>query len=272
MKKKYFLFMLCILALLFFACKKNNSIEESINPDDVSLAKVLIDGKLRVGVDISHPPMSFSDTIGYIKGFDIDILSAVAEFMDIEVEFIEIDWQEKTTLLNNNTIDCIASGFSITPEREKLFELTIPYFRNAQIIVIRNGDGIRTLDDLKGRRAGSQYGTIGMDILEKYMKDIFTQIKGYNETTLTFSELQNRNIDACITDLSAAAYLIKHHANSFAILETGLASDYYAYAFKKGSIALKNEIEAALMALEEDGTLEKISRKWFDSNIIILGK
>lgn len=271
MKKNYFLFVVCILPLLFFACKKMK-MEESFNPDDISLARVLLDGKLRVGVDISHPPMCFSDTTGSIQGFDIDILSAVGEFMDIEVEFVKIDWQEKIKLLNNNTVDCIASGFSITPEREKLLELTIPYFRNAQIIVIRNGENIRTLEDLKGLKGGSQYGTVGMDILEKYMKDIFGQIKGYKGTTTTFSELQNRAIDACITDLSAAAYLMKNQSGSFAILETGLASDFYVYAFKKGHIALKNEIEAALMALEEDGTLEKISRKWFGANIIILGK
>lgn len=270
MKKKFFI-ILCVAILLFCACKKNK-MEDRINPDDISLAKVLIDGTLRVGVDISHPPMCFTDAANTIQGFDCDILSAVAEFMDIEIEFIKIDWQEKIKLLNDNTVDCIASGFSITPEREKLLELTIPYFRNAQIIVIRNGENIRTLDDLKGLKGGSQYGSVGMDILEKYMKDIFSQIKGYNETTVTFSELQNRSIDACITDLSAAAYLMKYQSNDFAILENCLASDSYVYAFKKGSVALKNEVEAALMALEENGTLEKISRKWFDANIIILGK
>ncbi|AGT43044.1 ABC transporter substrate-binding protein [Treponema pedis] len=265
------LVLICLLISLFVSCRKNKN-DKDLFSDDISLAKVLVDGKLRVGVASNYPPLCFSDGRGGLQGFDLDILTAVADFMDIDIEFVGMNWTEKFNFLTAGKIDCIASGFSATPEREKIVEFSMPYFKNAQVIVVRAGENIKTLEDLKNKTVGAQKGALGMDILNAYLKDTVKTIKTYSTIMQAFSDLRNRGVDACITDFCSVAYLINQEGNRYEILENCLASDSYVFAFKKGAVSLKDEINEVLLELEEKGVLEKISRKWFGSNVIIIGK
>ncbi len=265
------LILTCFLIVLFASCRKDETYKKFLT-DDTSLAKVLVAGKLRVGVHPGFPPLCFSGSKGNLEGFDLDILSAVTDYMGIEIEFIKIDWGDKFDLLNDDKIDCVASGFSITPEREKVYELTKPYFKNAQVIVVRADETIKTLEDLNGKIIGGQSGTFGMDIVDKYLKNNVGKIKQYSEQTHILSDLKTRGIDACITDLCVIAYVMQQEPDTYRILEMCLASDSYVYAFKKGAVSLKREIETVLIELDKTDVLEKISRKWFGANGIIIGR
>lgn len=268
MKKIYII--ICILPLLFLACTKTQNSSVVVNDNDLSLAKVIINGRLRVGVDPSYPPMCFYDTRGMMAGVDIDILTAVADFMDTDIEFVEVDWSKKFENLYANEIDCIASGFSTSPERNKIIMPTLSYFKNPQVILVRNSESIKKLSDLKGKKCGTQENSTGMDMVNEKCKYLFSSVRGYKRILSAFYDLRNLAIDACILDLPSAMYFISQNPNSFYILPDCLAEDKYVFALRKNEVALKNEIEQALIALDNNGTLEKISYKWFNAQLIRL--
>ncbi len=268
--KKLFFVCACI-GLLFLSCDK---FSEDQYVEDVSLSEVLVKSKLVVGIDISHPPLSFIDTNGQLTGCDIDIMTAVADAMDIDVEFCPIKWDEKNLLLESKRIDCIASGFSLTEKRKNMYDMTEPYFKNAQIILVLKEKGYKRIEDLRGKTIGGQAKTVGLDVIkfDKKFDGMFKEVKEYHGTMAGISDVKNRGVDAAIADISIITKILKDNPGVFQIIEEAIASDYYVYAFKKGNHTLKNEVEKTLIELEEFGVLEEISRKWFGADVIIIGK
>ncbi len=268
--KKLFLSFACI-TMLFFSCNKES---ENMILNDSSLSEVLVKSKLVVGVDLSHPPLSFIDSSGRIVGSDIDVMTAVADAMDVDIEFRPIKWADKNLLLESRKIDCIASGFSLTEDRKVMYTMTEPYFKNAQIILVLKEKGYKTIDDLEGKIIGGQANTVGMEVIknDKKFENIFKAIREYPGTMDGVSDVKNRGIDAAITDISTITKILEDNPDVFQILQEAIASDYYVYAFKKGHNSLKNEVEKTLIELEAFGTLEKISRKWFGADVFIIGK
>ncbi len=268
--KRFFVLFICI-SVLFFSCQKE---EKKIDSDDISLAKVLVKSKLVVGVDVSLPPLCFINEEGEVVGFDIDVLKAVADSWEIDIEFYPMIWEEKLLLLNKGVIDCVASGFSLTEERKLSYEMTEPYFKNAQIILVLKEKGYKKIEDLKGKTLAVQTGSLGFDVINESdrFKGLFGAIKEYPSNMSGVSDVKNRGADATITDISTISNILKKNPDIFQIMEEAVASDYYVYAFKKGSVSLKNEVEKTLIELGELGTLEKISRKWFGADVVIIGK
>ena len=128
---------------------------------------------------------------------------------------------------------------------------------------------------MKGKKIGGQKGSLGISVIKNnpeltakiaYVRDT------YNNITEVLGDLKNLGIDAGVADLSAIIEYLANEPDVYKIFGDALAMDYYVYAFKKGSLALKNEVEKNLLKLEQQGTLEKISRKWFGADRIILGK
>lgn len=104
---------------------------------DLAKAKELTGGTLKVGCEVGYPPMEYVDNDGvtYV-GFDIDLAKAIAELLEIEVEFTNTAWDGIFAALEKGEYDCIMSAVSITPERQAKYILTEPYVANKQQIVI----------------------------------------------------------------------------------------------------------------------------------------
>ncbi|MBR5140288.1 MAG: transporter substrate-binding domain-containing protein [Clostridia bacterium] len=121
-------------------------------------------GKLIVGYTL-FAPIAYKDDNGNLIGFDIDLAKAVCEMLELEVEFVEIEWSAKEALLEAKTIDCIWNGMTITEERLAAMEISIPYMNNKQVAVIRKDDKdlYKTTDDMKKAIIGAEDGSAGMD-------------------------------------------------------------------------------------------------------------
>ena len=119
-------------------------------------------GKMIVGYTI-FAPIAYEDDNGKLIGFDIELAEAVAEFLNIEIEFKEIDWDSKEALLNNKTIDCIWNGMTITEERQANMEISIPYLNNKQVAIIRieDADTYTDLDSMSDAIIGAEAGSAG---------------------------------------------------------------------------------------------------------------
>lgn len=265
--------MVILLAALLFSCKKNE-INERYS-DDISLAEVLVRSKIIVGVNVYNPPICFYNNKNEIIGFDIDVFKEITNTMNIEVEFRPIVPAEVNELINTGAIDCIASGFSYSDERDETYELTQAYLRNAVVILTLRSREIKTIEDLKGKKIGAQKGSLGA-VLIKNNPDMMSQIHSMNDSydniPQILGDLKNLGVDACVGDISAITEYLSKEPDVYSLVEQAIALDSYVYAFKKGNKALKTEIERVLYILEKKGVLEKISRKWFATNLVIFGK
>jgi polar amino acid transport system substrate-binding protein len=123
---------------------------------------IMEQGKFIVGYT-EFAPIAYKDNDGNLIGFDIELAKAVAEYLQVNVEFKLINWNTKEAELESKTIDCIWNGMTITEERQEAMEITIPYLNNKQVAVIRKADKDKYTDteSMKGAIMGAEAGSAG---------------------------------------------------------------------------------------------------------------
>ena len=125
---------------------------------------IINQGKFIVGYTL-FAPIAFKDDNDNLVGFDIDLAKAVAEYLEIDVQFELIEWSTKEAKLEAKTIDCIWNGMTITEERQANMAVTIPYMNNKQVAIIRKADKdiYKTKEDMAKALLGAEDGSAGMD-------------------------------------------------------------------------------------------------------------
>ncbi len=288
MKKLLSLLMTAALVISFAGCSSSTTASKqsaSANPSsgtaDRSWEKVKSSGKLVLGLDKAFPPMGYIDTkTGHLVGFDIDLAQEACKRLGIQLKLQPIDWNSKTAELNNGNVDCLWNGFSRTPKRAKEFTLSIPYMNNHQILLIKSGSSCQGLDSLKGKTVGVQSDSSAETALnnnadfKKSLKSI-VKIDDYSKAVL---EIQNGTIDAIAIDEIVARYYLTKNPGAYTILkdkngkDASLATEDYVVAVRKSDLTLRDKINSALKAMAKDGTMAKISKKWFGTDVTTVGK
>lgn len=225
---------------------------------------VTLPDKFIVGLDASFPPMGFMDENGEIVGVDIDLAKAVCEKLGIEFVAKPISWDEKELAVNTGEVTCIWNGLTVTTERNYAFELSRPYMRNQQVIVVMEDSPIQEKADLAGKTVAAQSDSSGLFSLQK--DPIITEIAQgealeFDDYIYALEQLRAGLCDAVVMDSVVADYYLTKM--DIRILEEAMATEEYAIAFKKGEKGLCRAVEEALSELESEGVTAQISRKWF---------
>lgn len=241
---------------------------------DASLEKVKQRGKLVLGLDDSFPPMGFRNDDNQIVGYDIDLAREVAKRLGVQLVPQPIDWNAKEQELNTGKIDCIWNGFTITEERKKAMAFTKPYLRNAQVVVVKKGSGYSTLASLKGKKVGLQAGSSAAGALEaaKDFRASLKQVVEFKDNLTALMDLDVRGVDAVVMDLILANDNIKRSGKPYEVLKETLAPEVFGVGFRKNDLALRDAVQGALEAMAADGTLAKVTTRWFGSDISVVGK
>ena len=255
----------------------------SASGTDESWTKVEQAKKLVLGMDNAFPPMGYIDTqTGELIGFDVDLATEVCNRLGIELQLQPIDWDNKTSELNNGNVDCLWNGFSKTEEREQEFNLSSAYMKNNQIILVKSDSDYHSLDDLAGKIVGVQADSSAEDALNseeaKEFKDSLQEIVQIGDYSKAVLEIQNGTIDAIAIDEVVARFYLTNDPGAYRILEKedgtveSLAVEDYVIGFRKADEALKEKIEGALKEMASDGTMKTISEKWFGEDVTTIGK
>lgn len=257
MKRLVFILMTAIMSFtLLSACSK----AEPKGTDDV----------LVIGIDDKFAPMGFRDKNNEIVGFDIDYAKAAAEKMDVQVEFKPIDWQTKESELSSGRIDLIWNGYTITDERKKKVLFTKPYLKNAQVVVTLADSNISKVEDLKGKIVGLQSLSSAADALSASpIKSQIKEVTEFSDNVLALNDLKSGRLDAVIIDEIVIDYYMTKEKDSFKVLEESLAPEEYGIGVKKGNDELLGKLQNALDEMNEDGTVAKISEKWFGEDKVL---
>lgn len=230
-------------------------------------------GTFTVGFDQEFPPMGFVGDDGEYTGFDLEVAKEVAERLGLEFVPQSVDWAAKDMELESGNIDCIWNGFTMTG-REDDYTWSEAYMANQQVFVVTAESGIKTLADLAGKVVEVQAESSAEAALkdDPDLTGTFGTLQTTPDYNTAFMDLQMGAVDAIAMDEVVARFQIEQRQVDFIVLDETLAAENYAVGFKKGNDTLKNQVQEQLEALAADGTLAKISEKWFDKDITTIGK
>lgn len=259
------------------ASDTNASVSSGSTADD-SWEKIQANGKIIMGVDDEFPPMGYIDTqTGDLIGFDIDLATEVFTRLGVEVDIQPIDWGSKEMELDGGNIDVIWNGYSYTDERNEKVNLSEPYMKNNQVIMVKADSSYQTLEDLAGKSLGVQADSSAEDALNSEgaaeFKASLSEIVPVDNYSKAVLEIKNGLIEAIAIDEVVARYYLSHEEGAYRILTEdngdviSLAVEDYVIGFRKGDDALKEKVEETLKEMKADGKLAEISEKWFGEDV-----
>ena len=254
--KKIIALMLClVMALLVTACGSSDSGSGS----DSDYENVVDKGELVIGIT-EYEPMDYQDKNGEWTGFDAEFAKAVAKKMGVEAKFIVIEWDNKFLELKSKSIDCIWNGMTISTEVEKNTSCSKPYAKNEQVVVMKKSE----VDKYKDVKSMSklQFAVESESAGQFAAKDNGLKFTAVSTQSDTLTEVMSGSVDACIIDNTMATSMTGE-GTSYSDLAPGLilAHEEYGVGFRKGS-DMTEKFNQYAKELKEDGTLEKLSKKY----------
>ncbi len=252
MKKTISLLLVLVMILSLAGCAS-----KSASASDLDYIKGK--GKLIVGIT-DFAPMDYKDESGEWIGFDADLGRAVAKDLGVEIEFVEIDWDNKILELDNKSIDCVWNGMTLTNEVKSAMNCTNAYCKNAQVVVLKAdaADAHKDEASIAGLKIAVEAGSAG---------EAVAQEKGWEFTSLTsqadaLMEVEAGSSDACIIDLLMAGAMIGE-GTSYTDLATSveLTEEEYGVGCRKDS-DLAAAINEEFKKLYDDGTIATLAEKY----------
>jgi len=223
--------------------------------------------EIRAGTAPGFPPFEMKEG-GELVGFDVDLLEAVvAESSYAFAGWKEFEFDSLIPALQNNNIDAIAAGMTITDKRDNAIDFSDPYYSSNQAIVVAEDDGFSPgeLGDLGDRPIGAQKGTTGEGVVQDQLiaEGVISQSQynAYDNYVLAIQDLENGNIDAVVIDQPVAQTFASNRSVRIAfVYETG---EDFGFGVRDGDSARQTALNEGLAAVRENGTYEELTQKWF---------
>ena len=233
---------------------------------DTDLARVKEAGVLKVGTEGTYSPFSFHDAKqgNKLVGYDVEVAEAVAKKLGVKVEYVETPWDSIFAGLTSSRFDVILNQVTKNPEREGLYGLSRPYTVSQGVIATRADDSsITSLGDLKGRKTAQSLTSNWA----KVAKDAGADVEGVEGFTQAVTLLKQKRVDATVNDnLAVLDYQKSTGDTGIKIAAQTGETSLQVVATRKGS-DLVAAIDKALTELEADGTLARLSEKYFGTDV-----
>jgi len=218
-------------------------------------------GTLTVGSDIPYPPFEQGRPPDY-EGFDIDLIHDIADQMGLEIKIVDLPFNV-VLAGGGGQFDLAIAATTITPARAKKVDFSDPYFNAAQGLLVQQGSGIESVDDLAGKIVGVQDGTTG----ETYAQDNTdaAEVRPFNQVDQAYNALEAGQVDAVIQDLpsvNAAA----EQLDGLEVVQDFPTDEQYGIVIPKGNTDLLDAVNSALQKVKDDGTLTELYQKWFKTD------
>lgn len=227
--------------------------------------------KIVVGLDDNFPPMGFKDENNEIVGFDVDLAKEATKRLGREVEFKAIDWSSKEAELKSGRVDVLWNGLDITEKRKENMLFSEPYMDNRQIIFVKKGtQDITDEKSLAGKVVGTQSAGTAEEYMDKsdFFKTQVKEVKKYSDYVSAFMDLENGRLDAVVGDEITGRYYMSKHADTIEAVDVAVGDvSTFGIAFAKDNQALRDEVQKVMDEMKADGTMAKISEKWFGKDI-----
>lgn len=234
--------------------------------DQSTLDKVKSEKVIKIGTEGTYSPFSYHDkTTNKLTGYDVEVSRAVGKKMGVKVEFVESTFDAIFAGLTSNRFDAVGNQVTVTPERQKLYAFSEPYTVSEGVIVVKaDNTKVKSLADLKGLTSAQSTTTT----FAKLAKDAGAKVQAVEAFPQAITLVKQGRVDAVINDkLAVLEYLASTKETEVKIVGTAGEKTEQAFAFRKKDTALSREFNKVLDELRADGTLAKISKKYFKEDV-----
>lgn len=220
----------------------------------------------KIGTDVTFAPFEFQNEKNEYVGIDIDLLNAIADDQDFDVDLRPLGFDSSVQGVQSNQLDAMIAGMSITEERKKSFDFSDPYFDSGiQMAVKADDDETTSLDDLKGKTVGAKVGTESATFLEENKDKYEFDVKNYDDATGLYGAVKNGTVVAIFDDFPVLGYAI-NQGEQLKLVGEPQKGNSYGFAVKKGeNKELLDKFNAGLKKMKESGEYDKIVAKYITS-------
>ncbi len=223
---------------------------------------------IRVGMSGGYVPFTFVEQ-DQLQGFEVDFMNAIGQEIGRPVEFVTMSFSGLIGALESGRIDTVANQITITPEREEAFVFTQPYVIDGAQIVVQEGNpqGIQGPEDLSGRSVAVNLGSNFEQLLRELPNAADIDIRTY-ESNLEQDVALGR-VDAFVMDRVSTATTIRESGLPLELAGEPFSEIQNALPFRNDAEgqALRDEVDAAITTLKENGTLGEISVRWLGLDV-----
>ena len=217
-------------------------------------------GKLHMATNAAFPPYEMTADDGSFEGIDVEVATAIAEKLGLELVVDDMDFDAALIAAQNGKSDMVMAGVTVNEERQAVMDFSDSYATGVQVVIVPEGSDI-TLDTLGDQQIGTQRGTTGnIYCTDDYGED---HVVAYDNGITAVQALQNGQVDCVVIDSAPAQALVDANPG-LTILDTEYVTENYAIGFPKGSDLLP-AVNAALAELIEDGTVQSIVDKYISA-------
>jgi octopine/nopaline transport system substrate-binding protein len=250
---------------------------------------------VKIATEGAYAPWNFTGAGGKLEGFEVDLANDLCARMKVKCEIVAQDWDGIIPALNAKKYDAIMAGMSITEERKKAIDFSNPYAAGPNGFLVPKDsplakmpgtgqafnlstqkeaaekaiDAVKPL--VKGKTIGVQGSTIHANFADQYYKGT-AEIREYKTTEAHDLDLAAGRIDAVLADSTAIiGTLEKPEFKDYVLvgpsISGGLLGEGVGVGLRKGDEELKKSFNEAIQAAVKDGTVKKLSEKWFKIDI-----
>ena len=216
-------------------------------------------GKLIMSTNAAFPPYEMTTDSGEFEGIDVETAQAIADKLGLELQIDDMDFDAALLAVQQGKSDMVMAGVTVTDERQNVMDFTDSYATGIQSIIVKEDSDIASVDDLAGKKIGTQRGTTGY----LYCTDDFgdENVVAYDNGLTAVQMLNNGQVDCVVIDNAPAKEFVAANPG-LKLLDTAYVEENYAIGVGKGNTELKDAINTALEELKADGTLQAIVDKY----------
>jgi polar amino acid transport system substrate-binding protein len=228
-------------------------------------------GEMVIGMEAAYVPYE-SVKDGQIVGFDCELGKHFADKLGVKVKFVDTEWSGIIPSLYTKKFDAILSGMTITKDRSEKVLFSQPYAEASNIVLIRaSDDTIKSAADLSGKKVGSQLGSAGAQVAQKFEaalkaqgKPGYTDFKQYDHFPEAYTDLVNKRLDGVVNSMSTLMVVLQDQKGVFKTV--GGIQDIKAYvgmSFRKDDVAFQKFVNDQFTEMKKSGELSALQTKWF---------
>ena len=226
---------------------------------------------LKVAIDPTYEPFTYTTPAGKPTGFDVDVANAICAELKRNCVFVEQVWDSMIPGLQARKYDVIVSSLSITEERKRVIDFSDRYYKTPSAIVVKKGTPYTGPASLKGKRIGVLKGSTQEKWAMGELKPAGVTVVPYEAQDQVYLDINAGRLDGTVADKVEVhgGFLRKPEGKDYGYVghdqyETKYYGDGIGIGMRKGQKDLKEQINAAIKTIRSNGTYNTIAKKYFD--------
>ena len=253
----------CLVAFYFLILKPEKYVEKDI------YERIMQSGELRIGINTDSKPFAFYDEKGELVGYDVDLSKYIAQYLlgtKNKIKFIPVTPADRLVKISTNEVDIVIATMTITPQRQRIIDFSMPYDYAGQALLVKNTSKITSIGDLSGQNVGVIWGTTA----EKNMLTLVpsANIVGFKTYRDAYNALKEGKIDVITSDDTILSRFVIEDSQ-VKLLPKRYSREPYGIGFRqgKGADKLKKSLDDAISDLKQKNVINRIHRQWLKNEI-----